>query len=574
MVGILASTRAERGQAASTPVAVFPSPGSRVAPPGAQIAFRGLPAGAIGAISVIGSQSGTHLGRIEADSDGNGGSFIPDRPFKPGEVVTVHTGLDVLGATGGTFGFTVATPAGAVTTMPRMATQRFPGDVQRFHSAPGLAPVAVKLLKRSSRAAGGDIFVAPQAGPVQVGPMILGADGSLVWFNPLTAKSASASDFRVQSYLGRPVLTWWQGALGAGIGVGEGIIYDTSYRRVAIVRAADGLSADLHEFTISPHDTALITVYHPVYWDVSSMSGPKRKVVLDSVVQEIDIRTGLLLFQWDSLDHVPVTSSYFRSPKGPYDYFHVNSVQQTPDGNLLISGRNTYAGYLVDHRTGAVIWQLGGKHSSYRMGPGASFAMQHDMRLRSGGIVTLFDNGAGPPIVHKQSRAIALRLDTTHMTATVASQVLHAPSLLANFEGNDQLLANGDSFVGWGQQPYFTEFNAKDQVVFDARFVDAQSGYRAYRFSWSGTPATRPSVAASVRGGATTVYASWNGATRVASWRVLAGTSTRSLRAIRTARKRGFETVIVISGAARYAAVQALDGTGRTLATSATVRAR
>ena len=53
--------------------------------------------------------------------------------------------------------------------------------------------------------------------------------------------------------------------------------------------------------------------------------------MLDSVVQEIDIKTGLVLYQWDSLDHVPLADSYEAMPAtagGPFDYFHINSVQQ------------------------------------------------------------------------------------------------------------------------------------------------------------------------------------------------------------------------------------------------------
>ncbi len=55
---------------------------------------------------------------------------------------------------------------------------------------------------------------------------------------------------------------------------------------------------------------ALITAYYPVYRNESSVHGPKRGIVFDAVVQEIDIPTGLVIFQWDSLDHVPLTASY------------------------------------------------------------------------------------------------------------------------------------------------------------------------------------------------------------------------------------------------------------------------
>ncbi|MGH2881569.1 MAG: arylsulfotransferase family protein, partial [Solirubrobacteraceae bacterium] len=379
-----------------------------------------------------------------------------------------------------------------------------------------------------------------------------------------------AADLRVQHYQGRPVLTWWQGYSGAGVGAGEDVIYDSSYRQIAVVRAGNGLTADLHEFRITPQGTALITAYYPVYWDASKLHGAAQQIVLDSVVQEIDIKTGLVLYQWDSLDHVPLSDSYEAIPKSagsPFDYFHINSVQQQANGDLLISARNTWAAYDIDHQAGAVVWTLGGKNSSFKLGSGVTFAFQHDVRLHANtdAIVTLFDDGGGPPRVHAQSRAITVRLDSSGKTATLVSEEQHSPALAAAFEGNLQALPGGDQFVGWGQQPYFSEYNAQGQMVFDARFVDSNSSYRAYRFPWIGRPTAPPAVAAVSTGATTNVYVSWNGATQVTSWRVLAGSSASSLQAVATASKQGFESQIPVA-AAPYVAVQGLDAAGRVLA--------
>ncbi|MBV9413474.1 MAG: aryl-sulfate sulfotransferase, partial [Solirubrobacterales bacterium] len=350
-----------------------------------------------------------------------------------------------------------------------------------------------------------------------------------------------------------------------------------SYRQVAIVRAGNGLTADLHEFRLTPQGTALITAYYPVYFNASSTRRPRQQIVLDSIVQEIDIQTGLVLYQWDSLDHVPLADSYEAPPPSagqPFDYFHINSVQLEGDGDLLISARNTWAAYQVDRATGAIAWTLGGKRSSYKLDSGAVFAFQHDVRLNTTGdpTVTLFDDGAGPPKVHAQSRGITVRLNDPAMTATLVSQDLHSPEVAASFEGNVQALANGDAFLGWGQQPYFSEFDAQGNMVFDGRFVDANSSYRAYRFPWAGTPSTPPAVVASTSGSTTNVYVSWNGATEVSSWRVLAGPGADALEPVLTASKQGFESQFAIP-AEPYVAVQALDSAGRMLATSSVVQA-
>jgi hypothetical protein len=562
------------GAASDPAVSVFPIPGGRVASPQTQITFRGMPVKRLGRVLVTGSRTGRHPGRLVSDSDGRGGSFLPSKPFAAGERVTVSTKLHVRGAPKGTFHFTVATPAGTIPSMPLNPAPRVPGDVLSFQSRPDLAPAAVEVTKQSPAAGAGDIFLTPQQGPTQNGAMILGGQGDLVWFQPVPAADMAA-DLRVQRYRGQPVLTWWQGYSGAGVGAGEDEIYDSSYRRVAVVHAGNGLSADLHEFRLTPQGTALITAYYPVYWDASALHGAKQQIVLDSVVQEIDVATGLVLYQWDSLDHVPLAESYEPVPStagAPYDYFHINSVQQQQDGDLLMSARNTWAAYDVDHHTGAVVWTLGGRSSSYRLGSGVTFAFQHDVRLHTEGdaTVTLFDDGAGPPKVHTQSRGITVRLDDKTKTATLVSEDVHSPALAAAFEGNVQALPGGDEFVGWGQQPYFTEFDSHGQMVFDGRFVGANSSYRAYRLPWSGTPAAAPAVAAAASGPSANVYVSWNGDTRTVSWRVLAGPSASALGAVVTAPKRGFETQITIP-LQPYVVVQALDAAGRTLGTSTAV---
>jgi hypothetical protein len=564
------------GCGASRPqaVSVFPIPGARVAAPQTQITFRGAPASRVGRVSVTGSRSGRHTGRLYADSDGRGASFLPTRAFTPGEVVTVHTKLRIRDARAGTFRFTVARPAGAIPAMPLPPAPRVPGDELTLRSRPDLTPPSVEVTKESTQVVSGDIFITPQQGPTQNGVMILNGQGDLVWFQPVKAGD-TAADLRVQHYQGQPVLTWWQGYSGAGVGAGEDVIYDSSYRQIAVVRAGNGLTADLHEFRITPQGAALITAYYPVYWDASSLHGGAQQIVLDSIVQEIDIKTGLVLYQWDSLDHVPLADSYEAMPSSagsPFDYFHINSVQQQADGDLLISARNTWAAYDIDHQTGALVWTLGGKNSSFKLGSGVTFAFQHDVRVHANTdpVVTLFDDGGGPPRVHAQSRAITVRLDSSGKTATLVSEEQHSPALAAAFEGNLQALPGGDQFVGWGQQPYFSEYNAQGQMVFDARFVDSNSSYRAYRFPWVGRPTARPSVAATSTGGTTNVYVSWNGATQVSSWRVLTGSSASSLQAVATAAKQGFESQIPIA-AQPYVAVQALDAAGRTLATSSVV---
>lgn len=570
----IAGAGSASAQAALPQVSVFPIPGDLVASPQTQIAFRGIPASQLGTIQVTGSRSGAHAGTIEADSDGDGGSFVPSQPFQPGESVTVKTSLNILRAAHfGVFHFTIATPAGIPLNGGSIRAPRVPGDVWTFHSQPNFSPAAVTIGRRWGGGGSADIFVTPQYGPVQNGPEIVSPSGRLIWFDPLPAGNM-ASDLEVQQYHGQPVLTWWQGYSAQALGNGVDEIYNTSYQPVAVIHGANGLNADLHEFQITPQGDALISAYFPVYWNASSVHGSRRQIVYDCVVQEIDIPTGLVLFQWDSLDHVPVTGSYQPVTRngGAWDYFHLNSIQLDRDGNFLISARNTWAAYKLDHRTGAVIWSLGGKWSNFRMERGASFAFQHDVEPQASGDtwVSVFDDGGGLPNVHSQSRGLDLVLNFRNHTAWVGSQWFHSPPLLSDFEGNVQQLAGAYHFVGWGQQPYFTEYDRRGRVILDGHFISQTASYRAYRFAWSATPSTPPALVGSASGGNMTLYASWNGATAVASWRVLGGASPGALQTLSTVPDTSFETTITVP-AQQYAEVQALGPSGQVLGTSAPV---
>jgi arylsulfotransferase ASST len=552
------------------PIAVYPFPGSKYTVPGTQIAFRGLPASSIGAISVVGSKSGAHTGRLVAHSDGKGGSFLPAKPFRAGETVTVATHLPIAGAPKGTFSFKISRPGNQLGAGPIPRVAAGARGLQHFRSRPDLEPAAVSVSKASAPASQGDIFVAPQFGPTQDGPMILDSKGKLLWFdaNPLAQKEI-ITDFRVQNLHGKPVLTWYQGSTNSGSGRGEGIIFNDKYQEIATVHAANGLSVDLHEFEITPQGDAYIIAISPV-----RLPGLRRQV-MDSEVQEIDIATGLVLFDWHAIDHIPLSASSKWGPRQPghiLDPYHLNSVSLDRDGNLLISARNTSAVYKVNRGTGKIMWTLGGRKSSFKMGRGAAFAYQHDAVMQPNGTMTLFDDGGGPPRVEKYSRGLRLSLNTKKMTASVIRSYPHPPQIASAFEGGEQALSGGNTFVGWGQQPYFTEFNSKGRATLDAHFTAPSGSYRAYRFNWSGQPSRPPALAgAAGSDGTVKLWASWNGATTVSSWRVLAGPSPSKLHNIGTARRSAFETTITAHNGNPYFAAQARGSKGQVLSTSNTV---
>jgi hypothetical protein len=567
----------ESAALAGSRVTVSPMPGSRDASVSTQLSMLGVPAGDLSHVTAEGSRSGAHRGRLLAYSQGDGASFVPSKPFTQGERVSVHAQLRA-GARQIPFAWrfiaAVQDHGGQAGGSPRPAPQQ--AAYQSFRSRPDLRPPTVTVTTRSSAATPGDIFIAPYSGPAQYGPMILDENGAVLWFDPLSPAGTRAADFRVQQYEGKPALTWWQDPLIAGGSSKAGeVIADSSYRRLAVVRAGNGYQPDLHEFQVTPQGIGLITVYDGIDCDLSRAGAAKNAAVADTLFQEIDLKTGLVRYEWHSLDHVPLSDSYasdaHSSRTTPFDFFHINAVDVERDGGLLVDARNTWAAYDIDPRTGQVRWRLGGKRSSFAMGPGTQVAWQHDAREQSDGTITFFDNGA-TPAVHKESRALAVRLDTQRMTATLVREAPHpGKPLVAGSQGNVQALSDGDWMVGWGEAPYLSEFAADGSLLFDAHLPATYESYRAYRLPWSGQPTDSPALAVvrSSTGPGATIYASWNGAT-LASWRVLAGSSPGALAPAASAAKHGFETAIAVprAGSGSYVQVQALDASGAVIGAS------
>ncbi len=443
------------------------------------------------------------------------------------------------------------------------------GSVHVFDSRPDLRPPAVAASGRG--VAPGYLFLGPKgAGGSQPGPLVVDARGDPVWFRPL-ASGQWASNAGVSQYRGDPVLAWWQGIVVApGYGQGEGVIVDASYRELARVRAGNGRTADLHEFVLTPQGTALLTCTPaPVERDLSAIGGPRDAKVLDAILQEIDIHSGRVLFEWRSLDHVPVLESY-SAPGSLYDYMHLNSIDLAPDGNLVVSARHTWAIYKLDRRTGEVIWRLGGKRSDFQMGAGAQFYWQHDARQLPDGSITVFDDGAGLQKTESQSRAVVLEVDERRKTARLSRAYRHPDPILADAMGNVQTLPDGHVLVGWGAEPYVGEFAGDGLLLSDVRLGSSRDSYRAFRYPWRAKPIERPALAAkrSVGTRNSTLYVSWNGATDVSQWQVNAGLSPTTLRPLGIAERHGFETAITIGRAEGYAAVTAVDVAGRRLGDS------
>jgi hypothetical protein len=442
--------------------------------------------------------------------------------------------------------------------------------VRHFVSRPDLRPPELTVLRHGNTASG-HLFLAPSSGPGQRGALIADSTGEPVWFHPTTPQTAM--NFRTGVYHGKPVLTWWEGKTDRGLGTGTHVILDDTYRVVARLPAGGGRESDLHEFLITPENTALVTSYEVRDADLSSVGGPASGgLVIGGIVQELELPSGRVLFEWKSLDHVDISETHSPWEGHPLDYFHVNSIDVASDGGLLVSARNTWAVYKVSRRTGEVRWRLGGKRSDFKMGKGTVFAWQHDARHQGHNRISIFDDGAQPQ-VEPQSRGLLIQLDQKTSTARLVRKYIHRPNrIVTRFMGNLQALDNGNVMIGWGSEPYLTEFGPDGSVEFDARLPKGGQSYRAFRLPWRGRPSLPPAAVYRYAHGQGTVYASWNGATEVAAWRLESGPRPAALRAQTAVKRQGFESALRTTPGDKWARAVALDAGGHVLGRSKAIR--
>ncbi len=496
-------------------------------------------------------------------------------------------------------------------------------DVWNFVTAPDLHPMKVSVQLQDPGTAPGLVFVGPYALSSadmvgQTGPLIMDQSGNPIWFLPVSSTDKEqVTDFQVQSLFGHPVLTWWQGTIagtvpsrlpdGMALPGARYVIYNDHYQPIMTIRPRDGFTADIHEFLITPQGDALFIGIKVVHADLTRYGGLRDGSYVDPEVQEIDLRTGRLIFTWNMAQHVPLSDSLVPPPTTAgevWDAYHMNAVDVMPNGSqLLVSSRSTWTVYDISACTGRILWEIGGKQNQFTFptaqlqdaslntGPsitlpgypaGSFFQYQHDVRYILGPNntvigISLFDDGgedsgqySGP---YGPARGMFISLDPSSLTASIQSPLYyHSPTLYSESQGDLQTLANGDEFIGWGSESYYSEYAPNGTQLYDVLMPGSDISYRAFSETWVGLPLTRPAAAVRVVDGAPVVYASWNGSTETVAWRLLAGSNPCDLKPVLTTARMGFETALTTTSDGPFYEVQALDAQGHVLQTSSVVR--
>ncbi|KAK5714201.1 hypothetical protein LTR15_011109 [Elasticomyces elasticus] len=390
-------------------------------------------------------------------------------------------------------------------------------------------------------------------------------------------------------------------AYGDGVTRGQGLVLNDAYEQRTVVSGpAEMHSFNMHELKIvDGGQSALHILWKPEYIDVSELGLPDRKAgwVGNMGFREVDLESGNTVFEWWSLDHVPLQESSWPVSKleGPaptaWDYFHADSIDKSANGDYLLSARHTDCIYKISGQNHSVLWRLGGRTSSFASDE-VQFARQHDARFVEAedlrqipqiGVeyMSLFDNSGDEYEVASASSALVIKLDLLETVATSFRRLMSPEEGTTRISGNSQILPNGNTLTCWGARSYTSEHSVEGRLVAEASFAsDRFSNYRTYKAAWKASPSDAELTlkcfawGTSVEKATTVCYVSWNGATEVDSWDFYRQDGEDHDSSVGVVTRTGFETSIQYRGYSEFALVKALDSVGDILATSRRARVK
>lgn len=437
-------------------------------------------------------------------------------------------------------------------------------------------PPELEITTDGQPLAPGLLFITPDS-TNDTAPLIMTDTGQLIWNGPMTY----ATNFRVASYEGNSILTYWSGSTSSrGNGYGNVTFLDATYNEILNVCPHFGLvtpdnftypcQADLHESFVTDRNTLLVTAYNVTETDLTSVGGPSNGWVLDCLFFELNPKNGDILFRWSALEHVPVseTKVSFAGEGGftqsdPFDWFHINSVVNIGN-HFLVNSRHVWTTYLITPK-GDIDWTLQGDTGGDfgTLPSNGKFAWQHNPRphnITDTSIIisyfnnfnTAFDNGNHS----SNGLVLQLALPPNKSSPPVVLEILSDPDdpIYSESQGSTTLLPDGASIVGYGQIPVLKEFrhdysSGRDVVLWTGRFGfdNIVQSYRGIKARWQGFPTTSPDLVVESNGiGCYVGYVSWNGATNVETWVVYEGRAADRLPHVRRIGYEGFETQFTV----------------------------
>jgi hypothetical protein len=444
-------------------------------------------------ITVVGSQSGSHAGKLSLSDDSRTLVFTPTLPYAHGETVTVNLAGGTRASSGAllpavSFHFDVARtdpvprPVESYDELETPPADAAPTPIVSRRAAPtvtasGLPPnYPVMTLISMDHPDTGYVFLGPKTNTLPSPLLII--DNHMM---PIFYRRAPYEllDFKMQP---NGLLTYFDNSRRKHYAM------DSTYTVVDSFAASNGYFADFHDLRVLPNGHVLLLIYdtQTVRMDLVVPGGDPDASVSGLVIQELDHDKNVV-FQWRSWDHFEITDGLNIDLTAPYiDYVHGNALELDTDGNLLVSCRHFNEITKINHQTGDVMWRFGpnAKHNQFVVhGDPRGFGYQHDIRRLPNGDITLFDNAdyLNPQV----SRAVEYRLDEQTKEAWLVWEEWPSNSGYGNSNGSVQRRDNGSTMIGWGAgnvNPNVTELHSDGTKSLELQV--ASTTYRASRTIW------------------------------------------------------------------------------------------
>ena len=271
--------------------------------------------------------------------------------------------------------------------------------------------------------------------------ILLDPNGYVLWYDPEAA--LNAIDFKYDS--DKKVFLYTDNLGGA---TAYRYIMDTNFNIIDTINQKNGVTPDIHDFILKENDNAILlgkkdSVFNLSSYTLDGIQGSANTVCACAIIQEIDL-VGNLIWEWNSCDFYHPTEAYdeqYGYDSLNFDYAHINSIEEDSDGHYLVSMRHSNTVLKINYVTGAIIWNLGGKNSSFTFPNDLGFSGQHDARRLDNGRISLFDNG-NMAVTPRHSRALEFDLDTINWTATLIREYDHTPRVFARAMGGNQAIGS------------------------------------------------------------------------------------------------------------------------------------
>jgi len=451
-------------------------------------------------ITVEGSESGVHSGKLILSDDKRTIVFNPEHSFTFSEQVTVsmQSGIKTiqgLWLPSYSFSFNIIAQDAQFVDQ-----SNYDENVPSKYSPAQYLPIPPITIDSVNNPSPGYIFMATwdRNAPQHIYAnylFILDNYGNII---DSVRVNGAPFDFKIQP----------NGLLSYGLGDYSGIVpgansnlthfvLDSTLAVVDSFQMKNGYLTDFHDFILLPNGHGLLMSYTTIIYDMSLIvqgGRPDAQLVIN-IFQEQDADKNVV-FEWRDIDYIPITNTDLDLTAPRINPSTLNAYDLDNDGNLLLSFRNHSDVMKISRETGEIIWKWGGLNNEFTFfnehpeNAPYYFARQHNIRRLSNGNVSIFDNGE----FHSPwySRAAEYQLDEVNKTATLVSEYRYSPgNISAQAAGNATPLDNGGWFVGYGilfptsqVKRNIVEVHVDGSIAFELSLPQNVIAYRVSKQPW------------------------------------------------------------------------------------------